>query len=167
MWRPGHYATERPSKGPIGGKDGGKKGKKGGKRLGKDKGGKYGGKFSGKVAGENGKGPNAGQAGKGRAPMDGSACWHCGGARFAADCTQSGQQQKGGIRSLCGLQIAEMDEDMFNVFLKTSNMDVADISTMGSGGESFYPARRDMLVKGPKGLLARRCASVSAVVSGV
>ena len=52
----GRYATERPSKGPIGGKDGGKKGKswKGGKGLGKDKGGKYGGKFSGKVAGGNG-----------------------------------------------------------------------------------------------------------------
>ena len=35
--------------------------------------------------------------------MDGGGRWHCGGAQFAADCTQAGQQQKGGIRSLCGL----------------------------------------------------------------
>ena len=33
------------------------------------------------------------------------------------------------------------------MFLKMSNRYVADISTMGSGGESFYPARREMPVK--------------------
>jgi len=35
--------------------------------------------------------------------MDGSGRWRCGGAHFAANCTQAGQGQKGGIRSLCGL----------------------------------------------------------------
>jgi len=35
--------------------------------------------------------------------MDGSGRWHCGGAHFAANCTQAGQGQKGGIRPLCGL----------------------------------------------------------------
>ena len=99
----GHYATERPSKGTTGGKDGGKKGKKGGKGLGKDKGGKHGGKAPGKGAGKFGKGPGTGQSGKGFAPMDGSGRWHCGGAHFAANCTQAGQGQKGGIRPLCGL----------------------------------------------------------------
>ena len=101
----GHYATERPSKGTTGGKDGGKKGKKGGKGLCKDKGGKHGGKGPGKGAGKFGKGPGTGQSGKGLAPMDGSGRWHCGGAHFAANCTQAGQgqQQKGGIRPLCGL----------------------------------------------------------------
>ena len=36
------------------------------------------------------------------------------------------------------------------MFLKTSTRRVADISIMGAGGESFYPARREMLVKGTK-----------------
>ena len=95
----GRYATERPSKGTTGGK----KGKKGGKGLGKDKGGKQGGKGPGKGAGKFGKGPSTGPSGKGLAPMDGSGRWRCGGAHFAANCTQAGQGQKGGIRYLCGL----------------------------------------------------------------
>ena len=91
-----------PAKERLEAKKAARKEKKGGKG-GKDKGGKQGGKGPGKGAGEFGKGPSAGPSGKGLAPMDGGGCWHCGGAHLAANWTQAGQGQKGGVSSLCGL----------------------------------------------------------------
>ena len=139
----GHYASERPSKGTGSGKDnGGKKGgsKYGGENSGGKRGGKpYGGKLGGKGLGKDGKG-SAGFKGKGQGPAEG--CWTCGGARFSYQCPQNGGdkgQQKGGIRSLCGLQTAPMDSDLFSVFRRVGTTYVANISRAVSGKESFYP----------------------------
>jgi len=155
----GHYASERPSKGAGAGKDGGGKkggGKYGGKFGGKDSGGKkggkpYGGKFGGKGLGKDGKG-SAGFKGKGQGPADGS--WTCGGARFSYQCPQNGGeigQQKGGIRSLCGLQTAPMDSDLFSVFRRVGTKYVANISRVVSGKESFYPIVSKVSEKPVKG----------------
>jgi len=153
----GHYATQCPSQATGSGKDGGKKGggKKGGKPYsggkfgskGLGKGGKYGGKDSG------GKGP-AGFKGKGQGPAEG--CWTCGGARFAWQCPQNGGDkghQKGGIRSLCGLQTvtAPMDKDLFDVFRRVGRKYIANISRVVFGKESFYPIVSNVSEKLGKG----------------
>jgi len=156
-----------PSKGAGTGKDsGGKKGggKYGGKFGGKDSGGKkggkpYGGKFGGKGLGKDGKG-SAGK-GKGQGPADG--CWTCGGAHFSYQCPQNGGekgQQKGGIRSLCGLQTAPMDSDLFSVFRRVGTKYVANISRVVSGKESFYPIVSKVSEKPVKGkMFGKMCCN--------
>ena len=95
------------------------------------------GSFGGK--GKDGKG-SAGFKGKGQGPAEG--CWTYGGARFSYQCPQNGGdkgQQKGGIRSLCGLQTVPMESDLFNVFRRVGTKYVANISKAVDGKETFYP----------------------------
>jgi len=68
--------------------------------------------------------------------MDGSGCWHCGGARFAAECTQSGQQQKGGIRSLCGLKECEHINNPTGACHGDSDLQLDRINSDGSSEDS-------------------------------
>ena len=101
-----------------------------------------GGKFGGK--GKDGKGPS-GYKGKGHGPAEG--CWACGGPHFSYLCPQNGGdkgQPKGGIRSLCGLQIVPMqavpmESNLFNVFRRAGATYAASISKAIDGKETFYP----------------------------